>query len=218
MPFPATIDDKTFATPQELAAAVMHRAQHQPDTDHLLAQAAHAGVLSRDEAVGLCAALIQTGRPITVAVGARLAKRLNDPALCGLLLLAHTALDMGTLLQTAGNNTSVEDLLLGAAAALAADHADHRADVLQRLRNTGQGGDEIRLVARHGTAKEIAQSLPSVLLEGLPADTAESIAAGLKRGGEPKQALLEALTTLDTADKAKVWMAARRLGVDLPDL
>ena len=89
--------------------------------------------------------------------------------------------------------------------------------MLRRLRITGLGGDEARLVARHGTAKEIALSLPSVLLEGLPADCAESIAAGLKRGGPHKQAILDALTPLAPADKAKVWMAARRIGVELPD-
>jgi hypothetical protein len=215
MPFPAIVDDQTYATPQALAAAVLLRAHNKPDTDHLLARAAETGVLSRDEVVGLCAALIQTGRPVAVAVGARLAKRLGDPALCGLLLLAHTALDMGTLLQTAGDDTSIEDLLLSAAAELADGNAEQRADVLQRLRNTGLGADEARLVVRHGTAKEIALSLPSVLLEGLPADTAESIAVGLKRGGEAKQAILEALTALDSSDKAKVWMAAKRMGVQL---
>ena len=217
MPFPATIDNTTYATPQELAAAVLKRAHEKPDTDHLLAQAAGAGTLSRDEAVGLCAALVQTGRPVPVAVGARLAKRLNDSALCSLLLLAHSALDMGTLLQTTTEDVSVEDLLLGAAAALAADHAEHRADVLQRLRVTGLGGDEIRLAAVHGTIAEIAQSLPSVLLEGLPSDTAESIATGLSRGGQFKQAILDALGSLNTSDKAKVWMAARRRGVELPE-
>lgn len=216
MPFPATVDDQTFATPQALAAAVLQRANSKPDTDHVLAQAAQAGTLSRDEVVGLCAALVQTGRPVPVSVGARLAKRLGDPALCGLLLLAHSALDMGTLLQSAGDDTSVEDLLLGAAAALAGDNVEQRADVLSRLRVTGLGGDEVRLVARHGTAAEIALSLPSVLLEGLPPDTSESIATGLKRGGEVKQAILDALTTLGSADKTKVWMAARRLGVQLP--
>ena len=215
MPFPATVDDQTFATPQLLAAAVLLRAQTKPDTDHLLAQAAQTGVLTRDEVVGLCAALVQTGQPVAVAVGARLAKRLADPALCGLLLLAHSALDMGTLLQSAGDNTSVEDLLLGAAAALVTDNAEQRADVLRRLRITGLGGDEARLVVRHGTAAEIALSLPSVLLEGLPADCAESIAVGLKRGGAPKQAILDALSALDSADTAKVWMAARRLGVQV---
>ncbi len=217
MPFPAIVDDQTYATPQELALAVLQRAHNKPDTDHLLAQAAATGVLSRDEAVGLCAALVQTGRPVAVAVGARLAKRLDDPALCGLLLLAHAALDMGILLQSAGDDTSVEDLLLGAAATLAADNAEHRTDVLRRLRVTGLGGDEARLVAQHGTAKEIAQSLPSVLLEGLPTDCAGAIAAGLERGGEPKQAILDALRALNTADKAKVWMAATRLGVEMPD-
>lgn len=217
MPFPATVDDQTYATPQELAAAVLQRAQSKPDTDQRLADAAHSGVLSRDEAVGLCAALIQTGRPVAVAVGARLAKRLDAPALCSLLLLAHSALDMGTLLQTTTDDTSVEDLLLGAAAALAKDNTEQRADVLSRLRIAGLGADEAQLAARHGTAKEIAQSLPSVLLEGLPDNTADAIAAGLMRGGEPKQALLDALGVLDASDKARVWMAARQMGVELPE-
>ena len=220
MPFPIAIDGQPYDTPRALAAEIMRRALAGKRPDRDLASAAQTGALSSAEAVGLCAALIQTGQPAPVAAGARLAKELGDSSLCRLLLLAHEALDIGTLLQATDEAVSVEDLILSAASSILPDDATLRAEVLRLLRHASLVADETRVLAKYGSPEEIAFGLPGVVLEGLPPNTAAPLAQALLRGEDIAQVITPVLQKLDPSDLATLWAAATRLGVHhtLPDL
>lgn len=213
MPFPVELDGHTFSRPPDLAVWVFDGARAGGFPERALARAAREGRLSRDEAVGLCAALVQTADPPVVVCGARLAAAVGEPTLARLLAVAVEALDVGTLLSLADDGRSVEDHLLEAAAALLTEDDAARAALLPRLRHAGLGAAEVRVLATRATAAELRALLPAALLEGLPPGTADALAAGLDREDEVAEALLDALVALPPADRARVWAACARAGL-----
>lgn len=213
MPFPCDVDGSSYATPQQLAAAVLTRARAGEQPERGLFAARQSESLSRDEAVGLCAALVQTGQPAAVATGARLAESLGDPALGPLLLLAHEALDVGTLLAVTVDGSSVEDCVLRAAAhLLPADHP-RRVDLLGLLRNAGLTAAEIKLLARSATADELSRDLSAALIEGLPEGTAGALAQAARRSEAHADAVRAASARLSPEEQVVLLTALRRAGV-----
>lgn len=220
MPFPVAYDGVRHDAPPSLAAAVFAAARSGRRPDVFVVRAAREGALSRDEAVGLCAALIQTQEPAAVAAGARAAAGVGDGALLRLLVVAAGSLDVGVLLTADADGRSVEDWLLDAAVALLGDEPDVRRALLDLLRPAGLVAHEVRVLALRGDADEIAAELPAALLEGLPPGAADPVARGLLRGGDVALALIAAVEPLSVADRRAAWAAAARHGAhrDHPDL
>lgn len=221
MPFPLDLDGNTFEAPPALAAWVFDAAKRGQFPERRLDWARREGRLSRDEAVGLAAALVQTADPVSVATGARFAVAVGDPALARLLAVAAEVLDVGTLLTSVDEEgTSVEDLLLAGAVSLLGDDADVRASLLVRLRNAGLAQLECQVLCTRGSPDEIAAHLPSVLVEGLPAGGAWGVATGLSREEPVREAILEALKALAPAARMRVYaeVASRGLLRRQPEL
>lgn len=210
MPFPITVGEHTWADGPALLAAVLADARAGGGTviddappSTWVADLVEQGVLEHALAVGLVAAVLQQASEASaVAEAARLAARLDHPDLGELLLTSLDAFDTGLLLTAdpLAPGRSVEDALLEGAYLLTDLSDDEtRADLLPRLRNAGLTGMECRALAAHGSPDEIRTWLPAVLIEGLPEGAAAALAAGLRRGGDVTEALIEVCEATDPA-------------------
>jgi len=194
MSFPLTIGEHVVEDPPALAALVARDAAGpggsvvvgQRPWEWILALV-EQGALPTELAVGLAAALLQQPDAATIAEGARLASALHPSPLDELVVHALGAHDMLVLLQVdpAEPSRSVEDTLLHAAVAVAPlGAADHRAALLERLRNAGLSGLEARVLLTHGELWELRRWLPALRSEGLPSGSEELVAQRVARGDE----------------------------------
>lgn len=157
-------------------------------------------LLTRELAVGLCAALFQADEPGPVAEAARLAEHLGGRELADLLRLGWQGLDVGLLLaeDPFRPGRSVEDALVHALAATA-DLTDDaaRADVLSAARNAGHPTVELRVLLAHSTEAEVLHWLPAVLQE--PNDDESEMIVALQdclSASEPREEVVQALLHL----------------------
>jgi hypothetical protein len=203
MPFPLKVGDHDVPDPPALAALVRRDAgpvsggviagkrPHQ-----WLAELVATGALEHRLAVGLAAALLQHPVAETVCEGARLAVGLADRVLGTVLLRALEAHDTALLLRAdpADPASSVEDVLLGAAAGLC-DVSDEavRGPLLERLRHAGLPRLEVPILAAWGTVHELRTWLPAVLAEGVTDAGVASLAERVARGDEGAEAVREIL-------------------------
>lgn len=221
MSFPLTLAGRTFDSGPDLARAVMDDAiagggtvvdGHRPAA--WLARAVREGELPRALAVGLSAALVQSGRTAGIVEVATLAADLGLTELASLLPAALDGLDVGVLLTPDPRqpDRSVEDALLDAWAAIAtAEDAASRDALLGRLRHAGLRGLELRVLARTGDPETVRQVLPPILVEELPVGDVATLAEALVRGPEVASAVCEAATPLNSAQRYAIWRAAAAL-------
>jgi hypothetical protein len=145
------------------------------------------GRLEKRLAIGLAAALVQNPEPATICEGARLAARLGERVLGGVLVRALTSHDTALLMQVdpAGSGESVEDTLLLHAPALAdLDDPDVRRTLLERLRNAGLPSVELRILCEHGDAEDLRTWLPAVLMEDLGEEERDALERRIARGDD----------------------------------
>jgi len=170
MPFPLTIGDTTLTAPDDLMRRVLEhfaRDEHTDASEWL--KALYPEQLNAQELTALTAALTTRPEPRALCTAAHLTTHLEDSRLGALLLQACLSVDLGTLLTPASSTTdvSIEDLLLEAIVVTAAlEDEETRSRLLMRLRGAGHSQHEVDILCAHGTASEIAQSLPGILAEG----------------------------------------------------
>ena len=192
MAFPLNVGDRTVADPPALATLVRDDCGAVSGTvvagsrpNQWIPGLVAEGRLERRLAVGLAAALMQNPEPGTVCEGARLAVRLGERVLGGVLIRALTSHDTALLMQVdpGGHGESVEDTLLLLAPTLAdLDDAAIRGALLERLRNAGLPALELRILCDHGDAEELRIWLPAVLVEELGDDEVAALRRRLDRG------------------------------------
>lgn len=167
-----------------------------------LAVAVRAGELSRAQAIGLSAALVQSGDAAAILEVAELAVDLDLTELAPLLRAAHDALDLGVLLRADPRSSegSVEDALLSCWAALASssDPANLR-ELLIKLRNAGLRPVELQVLLTHSTPALLAEWLPLFLAEPASAQEIEQILAVRQRSDQVAQVVEAALASAGLA-------------------
>jgi hypothetical protein len=191
VPFPLQLGGRTVATPAALGQIAQRDAAHGGAVagERVAGWASglvRDGALTAREGLGLTAALLRHPEAATVSEGARLAVALADREAGALLLLALEGHDVGLLLAPDPGDLgrSVEDALIRSAAAVSElSDADARARLLDRARHAGLAVEEARILARWGTADEIARALPGLLTEGWPAAALPDAAARVAGGG-----------------------------------
>lgn len=204
MPFPIRVGDRELPDPPSLAALV--RADAGPASGTVvpgqrpnawIVGLVDAGALERRLAIGLAAALLQHPEAATVCEGARLAERLGERLLGGVIVRALAAHDTALLLQVdpGGAGESVEDTLLRVAPRLA-DLSDPavRRPLLERLRHAGLPAIEVPLLCEHGDAEDLRTWLPAVLAEGVGVAELDALGRRLLRDDDGAAVIRELLT------------------------
>ncbi len=172
MSFPLQLGELKIATPAELADLVCHDARAgggavvagQPASVWLLD---HAG-LEPQSLIGLAAAMLSIPDPAVIAEGARLAHALRETSLGQLLVRALHSHDPVLLFAAdpLRPGSSVEDaLLIAVFDTVDLADTDTREGVLGRLRATGRSDLELTVLLDHGSAADLADSLPGILVE-----------------------------------------------------
>jgi hypothetical protein len=229
MDFPLKIAGHIVANAPALASLVLDDARAGGGTvipgqrpSAWLAAAVAEGLIARRLAIGLAAALLQLGDPAGLVEAAELGARLGAEELGPVLRAAVDALDVGVLLERAPGapDASVEDALLRGWAALApADDPAALRALLERLRNAGLRDLELRALAERGSAELIAELLPFILVEELPASDVDVLARAIARGPDEASAIMASASTLPVAQRRAIVGAATALGAaDSADL
>ena len=215
MSFPLTALQRTWAAPPDLAQSAHTDAIAGGGTvvegegpASWIGALHHDGLLSRELAVGLCAALFQADEAGPVAEAARLAEHLGGRELADLLRLGWQGLDVGLLLaeDPFRPGRSVEDALVRALAATAdLSNDDARSDVLAAARNAGHPTVELRVLLEHGSAPELRHWLPAVLLE--PTDDEPEVVQAVQAAltaADASESLVRALQDLPPARREQL--------------
>jgi hypothetical protein len=223
--FPLDLPDRTLASAPDLARLVLDDAVAGGGTvfsgqrpNIWLARLVHEGRLERKLAVGLCAALVRSGRPTAVAEAARLTESLDLHELADLLPAALDGLDVATLLmaEDPASERSVEDVLLGAwARVLRPDSAGSRDRLLTRLRNAGLRNLELAVLARTADPSTLSASLPPILVEDLATGDVAVLGQALVREPEVADALAKSAWLFSSSQRQSIWEAARARDPDL---
>ncbi len=159
--------------------------------------------LDRELVVGLAAGLLRSSHPGVVCEGARLAIIAEHPGLSEMIKMVLDTSDVGLLLSMDPyKDRSVEDTLnlVWLEVADAGDPVT-RQHLLAGLRNAGLAAHELRTLVISGTGAEIRLWLPGLVKDGIPSGAATALAGAMTRGPDIREALMESLDELPSADK-----------------